>query len=152
MSEQGYLLRELDTCDLDALLELEYLIFPLSWSKEQYAGLLRTGGCKIFGAFRAGRLWGYTSVQIVPAAGEMEVHNLAVCPEARGRQLGVSLMKLALDLAKKSGMVRAVLEVRVGNAQALGLYERMGFVRCGARRAYYANPTEDALILEYRFG
>ena len=136
--------------DLDALLELEYLIFPLSWSKEQYAGLLRTGVGKVFGAFRAGRLWGYVSVGLVLAAGEMEVYNLAVRPEARGRRLGANLMRMALNLAKDRGMERAVLEVRAGNFQAIGLYERTGFTRCGARRAYYANPTEDALILECR--
>jgi ribosomal-protein-alanine N-acetyltransferase len=37
--------------------------------------------------------------------------------------------------------------VRSGNTGARRLYERLGFYVAGARRNYYTNPVEDALIL-----
>ena len=45
------------------------------------------------------------------------------------------------------GIGRTVLEVRAGNAPALGLYRSSGFVQCGRRTAYYADTGEDALVL-----
>jgi len=35
----------------------------------------------------------------------------------------------------------------VGNDTAIRLYERMGFTRDGIRKAYYSDPTEDALLM-----
>ena len=45
-----------------------------------------------------------------------------------------------------------VLEVRVSNQAAQGLYEGCGFTRIGRRKDYYATPTqqrEDALVLRW---
>ena len=39
------------------------------------------------------------------------------------------------------------LEVRVSNATAIDLYERLGFEARGARRGYYTDNREDALIM-----
>ena len=40
----------------------------------------------------------------------------------------------------------ATLEVRAGNAAAIRLYEKHGFLLAGRRKKYYENPVEDALI------
>ena len=39
------------------------------------------------------------------------------------------------------------LEVRVSNAGAIKLYERLGFRARGVRRGYYTDNREDALIM-----
>jgi len=39
------------------------------------------------------------------------------------------------------------LEVRAGNETAVRFYERAGMVREGARRGYYRDPDEDALLM-----
>ena len=39
------------------------------------------------------------------------------------------------------------LEVRVSNAGAIKLYERLGFKGRGVRRGYYTDNREDALIM-----
>jgi ribosomal-protein-alanine N-acetyltransferase len=37
--------------------------------------------------------------------------------------------------------------VRVSNATAIALYERLGFTSRGLRRGYYTDNREDALIM-----
>ena len=39
------------------------------------------------------------------------------------------------------------LEVRVSNADAIRLYQRLGFEPRGIRRGYYTDNREDALIM-----
>jgi ribosomal-protein-alanine N-acetyltransferase len=136
---------------LDAVLALEYLIFSATWSKEQYAALIRGGQGAIFGVTRGEDLLAYATAILSLAAGELEICNLAVYPSMRRRGLGVALMRAMLAAAEKLGLERAVLEVRSGNLAARGLYEKFGFKACGLRRRYYASPAEDAVLYELRF-
>ena len=39
------------------------------------------------------------------------------------------------------------LEVRVSNERAIRLYEGLGFVNRGIRRAYYTDNREDAIVM-----
>ena len=81
------------------------------------------------------------------SADELHVNNIAVRPHARRAGLGSALLGAALELGAEAGAVSAVLEVRVGNLAAQGLYRRLGFVVVGQRRNYYKQPPEDALVM-----
>ena len=84
------------------------------------------------------------------AAGEAEVLTVAVPPWARRRGVGKALMQAALQAAGQHGATEVFLEVDVGNAAAVGLYEGLGFTRAGVRKAYYdrgAQPRADALVM-----
>ena len=63
--------------------------------------------------------------------------NLAVLPVARRQGLGERLLRTALQEAEKTGINRALLEVRTGNAPAIALYEKCGFVRVLSCRYLY---------------
>lgn len=76
------------------------------------------------------------------APDEIEILNVAVSPGDKRRGLATTLLTPLLD-----GRATLFLEVRESNAAARGLYERLGFKVSGRRRAYYANPAEDALVL-----
>jgi ribosomal-protein-alanine acetyltransferase len=78
---------------------------------------------------------------------EMHILNVAVAPAWRRRGLARWLLRFALDRAGRAGAIRALLEVRDGNAEARALYADMGFVRLGLRRDYYREPVEDAVVL-----
>jgi hypothetical protein len=55
-------------------------------------------------------------------------------------------MLALLDQAIQRGAALSTLEVRVGNAPARRLYEKLGFEEVGERRNYYRDG-EDALIM-----
>ena len=62
---------------------------------------------------------------------------------ASRRLLLERLFELTADDARRG----YTLEVRVSNATAIGLYERLGFEARGIRRGYYTDNREDALIM-----
>ena len=84
------------------------------------------------------------------AAGEAEILTVGVAPWARRRGIGEALMTAAIGVARQMGAGEMFLEVDVGNAAAVGLYQRLGFVRAGMRRGYYdrgAAGRADALVM-----
>ena len=77
---------------------------------------------------------------------ELQIMQIVVSPDARGRRLGTDLVQHGLLRAKASGATTATLEVRSSNAAALGLYARCGFVADGKRPSYYPDG-EDAVLM-----
>ncbi len=80
------------------------------------------------------------------AAGEGEILNLAVAPEARRAGVGQALLRHVLKGTPGSWF----LEVRESNAGAIRLYETTGFRRFGERSGYYANSTEKAIVMHFQ--
>ena len=74
------------------------------------------------------------------AADEAEVLTLAVAPAVRRRGIAAALLRAAMARGQARGGATAMfLEVATGNAAALALYRREGFVEVGRRRRYYAD-------------
>jgi ribosomal-protein-alanine N-acetyltransferase len=83
-------------------------------------------------------------------AGEAEILTVGVAPWARRQGVGLALMTAAIGVAREMGAQAMFLEVDVGNAPAVTLYERLGFVRAGLRKGYYdrgAKGRADALVM-----
>lgn len=78
---------------------------------------------------------------------EAEILNFAVREDSRRQGTGTALLGQALAWSKSFGAQRVILEVRASNLAAIRFYERQGFVVTGKRPRYYANPTDDALLL-----
>ena len=81
------------------------------------------------------------------AAGELHINNVGVPVWSRRQGIGSALLRAAFEDGASNGARMAVLEVRAGNRAAQSVYERHGFVVAGRRRAYYREPTEDALVM-----
>jgi ribosomal-protein-alanine N-acetyltransferase len=75
------------------------------------------------------------------------VMNVAVDPDLRRRGIATSLLERLFELTQDDQRRGYTLEVRVSNDQAIALYEKLGFIRQGIRRAYYTDNREDALIM-----
>jgi [ribosomal protein S18]-alanine N-acetyltransferase len=80
-------------------------------------------------------------------AGELHINNVAVRPEVRRLGVGAKLLAAVLSRGRSQGARLVFLEVRAGNEAAQGLYRRCGFQVTGRRKAYYAQPAEDALLM-----
>jgi ribosomal protein S18 acetylase RimI-like enzyme len=93
----------------------------------------RLAATAVFGAFTDGRLVGMAGFRRAGSAKEQhkgELWGIYVDPAARGLSIGAAVVQAALDHAR--GEVEQVrLAVSHGNAAAIGLYERLGFVAYG---------------------
>ena len=74
------------------------------------------------------------------ALDEAEILSLALARTARGRGHSHRLLSRHLHTLAHAGIAQVHLEVEEGNAPALALYRRLGFVEAGRRPGYYARP------------
>ncbi|MCE5213597.1 MAG: GNAT family N-acetyltransferase [Methanobacterium sp.] len=58
---------------------------------------------------------------------DLYLASVAVDYNCRGKGLGKFILKKSLEIAKKNGSKRAVLDVDIGNEVALNLYKKFGF-------------------------
>jgi ribosomal-protein-alanine N-acetyltransferase len=138
-------IREMRRRDLDQILEIEELCFPLPWSRESFLTELKNPLAQYIVAQEGFVLLGYAGVWLIFDEGH--ITNVAVHPRARGRRIGELLLANIMALASANGAVVVTLEVRPSNDAALSLYRRMGFEEKGHRRGYYLDNGEDALIM-----
>ena len=71
------------------------------------------------------------------------IHTLAVHPAYQGRGLARRLLAHAEVLARQSGMRALRLDVCVGNAPAIRLYEQCGFACAGTAEMHFCVGTVD---------
>ncbi len=83
-------------------------------------------------------------------ADEAEILRLGVAADRRGEGWGQRTLQAYLTFAQQCGIARVLLEVRATNASAIRLYREAGFTQWGQRPGYFQNPTEDALVYQYR--
>ncbi len=140
-------LRRLTVRDLAAIEQIERSAYPTPWSRSMFAGELSKSSSLCLGAFDAdtGRLAGYLITSRYVDA--WHVMNIAVAAEHRRRGVATALLRRLFELTSGHGRRGYTLEVRVSNADAIRLYERLGFRPRGIRRAYYTDNREDALIM-----
>ncbi|MFT3997675.1 MAG: GNAT family N-acetyltransferase [Asticcacaulis sp.] len=75
----------------------------------------------------AGLLNAFAGFSTFAARPLLNIHDLTVAPEFRGRGIGRALMAEAETLARERGCVKLTLEVLEGNVVAQSLYEALGY-------------------------
>jgi ribosomal-protein-alanine N-acetyltransferase len=110
-----------------------------------FAGELAKPSSICLGAVLGDRLVGYLIVSRYVDA--WHVMNVAVAPEHRRQGIASMLLGRLFELTGADDRRGYTLEVRVSNAGAISLYERLGFESRGVRRGYYTDNREDALIM-----
>jgi ribosomal-protein-alanine N-acetyltransferase len=139
-------LRRLDESNLDLVEEIERASYPTPWSRGMFAAELRKPSALAIGAYlEDGVLAGYAFVSRYVDA--WHVMNVAVAPEHRCQGIATALLERLFEVTAADPRRGYTLEVRVSNADAIRLYERLGFESRGIRRAYYTDNREDALIM-----
>ncbi len=128
-----------------SIAQLEKLCFSDPWSENSIATELNSRLSYWLVAVEDGEVVGYIGSQSV--LGESDMMNVAVHPDHRRRGIAEMLVNALSHDLKERANVCLTLEVRVSNAPAIALYEKLGFQQVGLRKNYYRNPKEDALIL-----
>lgn len=81
---------------------------------------------------------------------EGELLRIAVRRSSQRKGIGALLMKDLQLQCEKLGIKRIMLDVRKSNTRAQKFYKKQGFVVDGARKHFYANPEEDAVLMSRR--
>jgi ribosomal-protein-alanine N-acetyltransferase len=131
--------------DVPAIAELEKICFSDPWSENSIASELDNRLSCWLVAEQNESVVGYVGSQSVLDAADMM--NIAVAPEYRKQGIGKALIEALMEYLRQKKVIALLLEVRVSNASAIALYQKMGFEQVGRRPKYYRNPREDALIM-----
>ncbi len=139
------IIRELGEEDIIPLSEIEAQSFSMPWSPKAFADLLSKDYCTYLVAEMDGRIVG--SCGMTNICNEGNIDNVVVAEEFRGRGIAQKLLRELLKLGETQGVEAFTLEVRVSNAAAICVYEKLGFVSEGIRPRFYEKPIEDAMIM-----
>lgn len=126
---------------------VEQACFSQPWSEQGLRAELEKEFARCFAAVSDGAVVGWAGLEAV--WGEGSVTNIAVLPGFRRRGIGEALTRALLSCAAGLSLDRLLLEVRVSNAPAIALYEKLGFGPVGIRPGFYDAPREDALIMQH---
>ncbi|TLM67912.1 MAG: ribosomal-protein-alanine N-acetyltransferase [Deltaproteobacteria bacterium] len=141
------IIRPMTKGDVAAVHALECSAQPDPWSAAHFAEELDRSYSQTDLCWLHGQLAGFICSWLV--AGELQIQNVATAPAFRRQGVAIRLLAHVLQRAATTGFESAWLEVRVGNAAAIALYERFGF-KAVARRPNYYPDGEEALVMCYR--
>jgi len=124
--------------DLPVFVSLDKDLFPYSpWSASQYKEEFSSPTRHFVVAVdEAQSIVGYAGV-FAPGAAEADILTVGVVPEHRGKGIAKALMALITDWAKVQGSTAMMLEVKVDNPEAIGLYESLGYTKLNIRKDYF---------------
>ena len=124
---------------------IERMIFSQPWSEKGFLDSLESPDTLYFVVKVQGVIVGYCG--LLQSFEEADITNVAVHPEWRGRGIAYQMLQTLMEQGKTRGIERYTLEVRVSNASAIHVYEKLGFTSVGIRKNFYDMPREDAVIM-----
>ena len=138
--------------DLEALLALENACFTAPWTAKHFEAELQGNPFSRILAVphpqsgsASPSIIGYICAWIIFE--EVRFLNLAILPEFRRQGIAQRLIGEILGLAIHEKCHRGMLEVRESNFAAMKLYKSLNFKEYARRKAYYTNPSEDAILM-----
>ena len=109
-------------------------------------GLIKHGGARVFLAYNGEQpvgvaicLVGFSSFRARPL---VNIHDIAVSPEARGQGVGRELLAAVEADARALGCCKVTLEVRSDNQRAMGLYRSVGFQPSEPETLFWSQKLE----------
>lgn len=145
-SGDSQLIRAMTEKDLDGVMAIEKASFHQGWSEKSFLDAMLRKDTVYLVEEAQGQIRGYCGIWL--SLETADLCNIAVSKVWRRRGIGQALLLAGMQTAGKMGAERILLEVRMGNQSAIGLYEKLGYRHLCIRKGYYSNPKEDALIME----
>lgn len=137
--------REPHFSDLQAVAELEAMVFPDPWPQALFA-------TEVGQPDRFQRLVFSPSGELAAylfacwQVDELHILKVATHPRFQGMGLATALLTVAKEEVELRRGVGLILEVRISNRRAIELYRHLGYQIVGRRPRYYQNG-EDALVM-----
>jgi len=146
----GVRIRPMTLTDIPDVVAIDRLSFSMPWPERSYRyELTENAAARLLVAEVPAsprlRVAGYVGLWLL--VDEAHISTIAVHPTDRGRGIGETLLRAALDVAARIGAELATLEVRASNLAAQNLYRKHGFAVVGSRTAYYKDNQEDAVLM-----
>jgi ribosomal-protein-alanine N-acetyltransferase len=130
---------------LRSVLSIEEQVYPRPWSSRLFEDELDRSNRAYLVARVGPSVVGYAGVLMI--ADDGHVATVAVDPAWQGHGIASRLLAELVRSALAMGANQLTLEVRVSNLVAQSVYRRFGFAPAGARKAYYGDNGEDALVM-----
>jgi ribosomal-protein-alanine N-acetyltransferase len=96
----------------------------------------------------SGVILGFAVASLLPPQAELE--TIAVATKWQRRGVARRILTAMTEELRKAMITEVLLEVRASNSAALAFYRALGFAIAGRRPLYYADPIEDAVLMELR--
>jgi [ribosomal protein S18]-alanine N-acetyltransferase len=139
--------RPANAFDLAVFVSLDKELFPYSpWSASQYKEEFSAPTRHFVVALdQTESIIGYAGV-FAPGGAEADVLTVGVIPSQRGKGIARQLMAQITDWARQQGSTAMMLEVKVDNLEAIGLYDSLGYSKLNIRKDYFGAGL-DALVM-----
>ncbi len=95
--------------------------------------------------------YGFSHLRRLGLARKGHVVSVAVKEQHRGKGVGTLLMNASQEAMVEKAATESYLEVRVTNAEAIALYQRLGYIVASRLEAYYKDG-EAALVMAAKIG
>ena len=138
-------IRKMAERDVLQVAALEASNFSIPWSEKDFFNQLQNKNALYLVAEKGETILGVCG--FTESFGEADIYNVSVDKSNRNEGIATMLLTTLLEEGYKRGITAFTLEVRAGNAGAIHLYEKLGFVQEGIRPGFYERPKEDAVIM-----
>lgn len=139
----------MDKSHLKQVAELDKALFARPWSEDIWENeLYSTTVSLVVAETEEGEVLGYGALGVILDEGSLE--RIAVRPDCQRKGIAQAILDAFLRFGEEK-LAYIGLEVREGNAPAIGLYEKNGFAQVGRRKNYYSETKEDAILMDRVF-
>ena len=145
-SGRPLLIEPMTRADVQQVLRIERQSFATQWPADAFYNELGSNKLAHYFVGRCdGELVAYGGIWVILE--DAHVTTIAVDERHRGRGFGETMLLHLIDEALSRGASWMTLEVRESNAIAQSLYRKYGFTTVTARKGYYSDNNESALVM-----
>ena len=148
-------LRWMREADLDQVMAIAASLKDAPhWLRGAYLSALNRGAATrrialVAESLEGGTVLGFAVACLILPQAELE--SIAVSAREQRQGIGGKLLCALREELKAAGVREVFLEVRASNQRAIGFYRSLGWNEAGRRARYYADPEEDAVLMNLKF-
>jgi ribosomal-protein-alanine N-acetyltransferase len=136
--------------DMPEVLQIEGEGFEFPWPEEEFVRCLRRRNCIGMVAEHDDNVVGFMIYELQKT--KLHVNNFAVSKLYRRRSVASQMVQKLIGKLSAQRRTRILLEVRETNLAAQFFFRRMKFRAVSVLQDFYDDTTEDAYLMQYRYG